>query len=94
MTIMKTIRKYMNTLRVASVVIMTGAALFSLSSCYDDDSSEGKGVNNIAISGINLDGYTVTSYAGKYLDINPEVKSVYSDDDLKFEWLEIGRAHV
>ena len=58
MTIMKTIRKYMNTLRVASVVIMTGAALFSLSSCYDDDSSEGKGVNNIAISGINLDGYT------------------------------------
>ena len=77
----------MNTLRVASVVIMTGAALFSLSSCYDDDSSEGKGVNNIAISGINLDGYTVTSYAGKYLDINPEVKSMYSDDDLKFEWL-------
>lgn len=83
---MNKITKYVNSMKLASV-FMAGVALVSLSSCYDDDSSTGKGVNTIAISGIDTEGYTVTSYAGKYLDITPEVKSAYSDEELKFEWL-------
>ena len=71
--------------KIHFTLLMTIVALLSLQSCSSDDSSYGTDKTNIQISGIESR-YSVTSFAGRYLEINPQITSSFADDDLEYSW--------
>ena len=71
--------------KIHFTLLMTIVALLSLQSCSSDDSSYGTDKTNIQISGIESR-YSVTSFAGRYLEINPQITSSFADDDLEYAW--------
>lgn len=56
-----------------SMLVASIAVVATMLSCTSDDSSYGIDNTNITISGID-NKYVVTSFAGQYLEINPQIK--------------------
>lgn len=56
-----------------------------MQSCTDDDSNYGVDQTNIVIKGIEKK-YDVISFAGRHLQINPDITSSFPDNDLEYKW--------
>lgn len=67
------------------MLVASIAVVATMLSCTSDDSSYGIDNTNITISGID-NKYVVTSFAGQYLEINPQIKSSFPEDDLEYQW--------
>lgn len=67
------------------LIISTLIALIGLSSCYEDEST--LGTNNI--SDITIEGLTdqsVISYIGNKIEIQPNIKTEYPENELQYAW--------
>ena len=67
------------------MLVASIAVAATMLSCTSDDSSYGSDTTNITIGGID-NKYVVTSFAGQYLEINPQIKSSFPEDDLEYQW--------
>lgn len=58
---------------------------FLLSSCYEDESTLGtNNVGDIVIA--DFEDQAIISYVGNVLELNPQIESGYTDDELNFFW--------
>lgn len=70
---------------ILNIAIM-GLLALALSSCFSDSSSLGD-PNSVPTIEITIPEKTsVVSYKGNHLTINPEIKSVYDDSQLRYTW--------
>lgn len=67
------------------LIIGTLIALIGLSSCYEDESTLGtKNISDITIEG--LTDQSVISYIGNKIEIQPNIKTEYPENELQYAW--------
>ncbi len=67
------------------IVLLLGAGL-TLTSCFEDDSKEGQPISDITIADFDQSTYTIVSYTGQKLEIDPSIETGYPESDLEYLW--------
>ena len=75
-------------------IAVTGLMVFTLSSCFSDNSSLGDPESVPTIQIAEIPEQSIVSYTGSHLQITPEINSVYNDSQLQYTWyLYIDKEH-